>query len=123
MHRHYADADIYVQTPSIDNMPLSVLEAFASGLPVVSTGIGGVPAILTDGVHGLLVPDNDDAAVAAAVSRLLEDPAFARQLAAAGHASCATYAWPIVREGWLEAYHAALQSSALVATQAANSAS
>lgn len=123
MHRHYADADIYVQTPAIDNMPLSVLEAFASGLPVVSTGIGGVPAIVTDGVHGLLVPDDDDAAAAAAVKRLLEDPVYARQLAAAGHASCAAYAWPVVREGWLESYHTAAASSALVATQAANSAS
>ena len=107
MHRHYADADIYVQTPSIDNMPLSVLEAFASGLPVVSTGVGGVPAILTDGVHGLLVPDNDDAAAAAAVIRLLENPDEARRLAAAGHASCAVYAWPVVRDGWLEAYRRA----------------
>ena len=107
MPRHYADADIYVQTPSIDNMPLSVLEAFASGLPVVSTGIGGVPAILTHGVHGLLVPDNDDAAAADAVTKLLEDAAFARQLAAAGHASCATYAWPVVREGWIDAYRTA----------------
>src|SRR5436190_18661367 len=123
MHRHYADADIYVQTPSIDNMPLSVLEAYASGLPVVSTGIGGVPAIVTDGVHGLLVPDDDDAAVAAAVTRLLEDPAFARQLAAAGHASCAVYAWPVVREGWIAAYQAAAASTALVATESANSAS
>ena len=123
MHRHYADADIYLQTPAIDNMPLSVLEAFASGLPVVSTGIGGVPAIVTDGVHGLLVPDDDDAAAAVAVMRLLNDPAYARQLAAAGHASCAAYAWPVVRDGWLEAYHSAAASSALVATEAANSAS
>jgi phosphatidylinositol alpha-mannosyltransferase len=66
-----------------------------------------VPAIVTDGVHGLLVPDDDDAAVAAAVTRLLEDPPFARQLASAGHASCAAYAWPVVREGWIEAYQTA----------------
>ena len=48
--------NLYVQTPDIDNMPLSVLEAFASGLPVVSTRAGGVPAILRDGVDGLLSP-------------------------------------------------------------------
>ena len=58
--RYYADADIYLQTPDIDNMPSSVLEAFASGCAVVSTDAGGVPAILTNGVHGLLVPCNDD---------------------------------------------------------------
>ena len=59
IHRYYADADIYLQTPDIDNMPSSVLEAFASGCPVVATHAGGVPAILTDRVHGLLVPCDD----------------------------------------------------------------
>lgn len=104
INRFYADADIYVQTPSIDNMPLSVLEAFASGLPVVSTGVGGVPAMLTHGVHGLLAPEDDDETVAAHVSTLLESPAYARQLAAAARQTCAAYEWTVAREGWLEAY-------------------
>jgi glycosyltransferase involved in cell wall biosynthesis len=52
---YYAAADIYLQTPDIDNMPASVLEAFASGCAVVSTDAGGVPAILTHDTHGLLV--------------------------------------------------------------------
>jgi glycosyltransferase involved in cell wall biosynthesis len=99
-----AEADVYVQTPAIDNMPLSVLEAFASGLPVVSTGVGGVPAILTHGVHGLLAPANDDEAVAAHVVTLLESPDYARQLAAAARETCAGYTWPVAREGWLAAY-------------------
>jgi glycosyltransferase involved in cell wall biosynthesis len=101
--RYYADADIYVQTPAIDNMPLSMLEAFASGLPVVSTGVGGVPAILTDRVHGLLTPA-DDEAVAAHVMTLLESPDYARQLAAAARDTCAGYEWRVAREGWLAAY-------------------
>jgi glycosyltransferase involved in cell wall biosynthesis len=54
MAGYYARADIYVQTPVTDNMPLSVLEAWASGLPVVTTRVGGLPALMTDGVHGLL---------------------------------------------------------------------
>jgi glycosyltransferase involved in cell wall biosynthesis len=102
--RHYADADIYVQAPAIDNMPLSVLEAFASGMPVVSTNVGGVPTILSHGVHGLLAPENDADALAACVVRLLENPDYARRLAAAAHRTCAGYGWPIVREGWLAAY-------------------
>lgn len=112
IHRYYADADIYVQTPAIDNMPLSVLEAFASGLPVVSTGVGGVPAILTNGVHGLLAPADDDEAVAAHLIALLESPAYARQLAAAARGTCAEYEWPVAREGWLAAYHSALTRGA-----------
>jgi glycosyltransferase involved in cell wall biosynthesis len=116
--RYYADADLYVQTPSIDNMPLSVLEAFASGMPVVSTGVGGVPSILTDGVHGLLAPDDDDGMVAGQIMRLLDDPAYARRLAAAARESCAAYTWPVVREGWLAAYRTALERRARVSCAA-----
>jgi glycosyltransferase involved in cell wall biosynthesis len=108
--RHYADADLYIQAPSIDNMPLSVLEAFASGLPVVSTGVGGIPAILTHGVHGLLAPDDDDEQLAALALTLLADPPLARQLAAAAYATCSAYQWPIARDGWLAAYRRAMNS-------------
>jgi glycosyltransferase involved in cell wall biosynthesis len=108
--RHYDEADVFVQTPRIDNMPLSVLEAFASGLPVVSTDVGGVPFILAHGVHGLLAPDDDDEAVAAWVLTLIESPAYARRLASAAHASCAGYTWAVAREGWLAAYEAATGS-------------
>jgi glycosyltransferase involved in cell wall biosynthesis len=102
--RYYADADIYVQAPSIDNMPLSVLEAFASGMPVVSTNVGGVPSILRHGVDGLLVPDNDAGQMAARVLELLKDPLFARGLAGSAHHTLAAYEWTVVREGWLRAY-------------------
>src|SRR3954466_14126034 len=91
IHRFYADADIYVQTPSIDNMPASVIEAFASGLPVVATRVGGVPAILEHGVHGLLAPDDDADAVADRILALLEEPGMARQMAGVARASCRNY--------------------------------
>jgi len=104
MPRYYADADIYVQTPSIDNMPVSVLEAFASGLPVVSTDVGGVPGMLQHGVHGLLARDNDDAAIADHIVTLLENPGYARTLAAAALDTCQRYAWPVTKERWLTAY-------------------
>lgn len=104
IHECYAGADLYVQTPRIDNMPLSVLEAFASGLPVVSTGIGGVPAILTDGVHGYLAPDDDDEAVAAQILAALAEPDEARRRAAAARASCSRYDWQTIRGQWLAAY-------------------
>ena len=104
--RYYANADVYVQAPCIDNMPLSVLEAFASGLPVVSTNVGGVPKILTHGLHGLLAPVDDDEALATQVLTLIESPSYARQLAAAARQSCAAYEWPVARDGWLDAYEA-----------------
>jgi phenylacetate-CoA ligase len=85
-------------------MPLSILEAFACGLPVVSTNVGGVSTILSDGVHGLLAPDNDAESVAACIIELVEQPDRARRLAAAGRDSCARYEWRQVREAWLTAY-------------------
>jgi glycosyltransferase involved in cell wall biosynthesis len=108
IHRYYADADIYVQAPSIDNMPLSLLEAFASGLPVVSTDVGGVASMLRHGVDGLLVADNDADALANQVMRLLGDPALAHRLTESAYRTLAAYEWPVVRDGWLQAYrHAA----------------
>ena len=104
IHRYYVNADIYVQAPSIDNMPLSLLEAFASGLPVVSTDVGGVPSMLRHGVDGLLVADNDADALAYQVVRLLGDPALAHRLAESAYRTLAAYAWTVVRDAWLQAY-------------------
>src|SRR5207245_4771014 len=87
----YATHDIYIQSPNIDNMPSSVLEAYASGLPVVSTEAGGVPAILTHGVHGLLAPLNDHNMLASHVLALLDDRALARRVTLAAHDACARY--------------------------------
>jgi glycosyltransferase involved in cell wall biosynthesis len=101
---YYAEADLYLQTPNIDNMPASVLEAFASGCPVVATDAGGVSAILTNDLHGLLVPCNDHEAAARAMLRLLEDPALARRVADAAHDSCTRYQWSSVRAQWLALY-------------------
>lgn len=112
MWRYYADADIYVQTPDIDNMPSSVLEAFASGCAVVATEAGGVPAILTGGVHGLLVPCNDDRAAAAAIVRLVEDPVLRSRLATSARESCEQYRWETVRLLWLSLYRGMLRVGA-----------
>ncbi len=100
----YASADVYVQTPDIDNMPSSVLEAFASGNPVVSTSVGGVPAILEDEVQGLLAPAGDADAVARQVLRLLEEPPLAARLARTARESCERYRWPHIRAQWLALY-------------------
>jgi len=102
--QYYADADIYLQTPDIDNMPSSVLEAFASGCAVVSTNAGGVPAILTDRIHGLLVNPDDHQSAAASVLRLIEEPPLARRLTAAARESCEQYRWSSVRAKWLALY-------------------
>ena len=106
--RFYDQADIYVQTPNIDNMPLSIVEAYASGLPVVSTEAGGVPSMLTDGTHGLLAPLDDDQQLAAQIERLLAEPGLAPRLARAAFALTDNLNWDRVREQWIDAYRASL---------------
>lgn len=102
--RFYAEQDVYVQTPNIDNMPTSVLEAYASGLPVVSTEAGGVPAILTDGVTGRLVPLNDHDALASRVLDLLDRPDYAGLLARQARERVCGCTWSAVRQQWVDAY-------------------
>lgn len=104
MHAFYAAADIYLQTPDIDNMPSSVLEAYASGTPVVATAVGGVPAILDDGVQGLLAPPGAPGVAAGLVIRLLEDQPLANRLSLAARESCERFRWPVVRAQWLALY-------------------
>jgi glycosyltransferase involved in cell wall biosynthesis len=111
--RYYAEADIYLQTPNIDNMPASVLEAFASGCAVVATNAGGVPAILTDNEHGLLVNCNDHAAAAASVLRLLDDPALAERLTISARESCERYRWENVRARWVALYRGMVEPSGI----------
>jgi L-malate glycosyltransferase len=109
---YYASHDIYVQSPNIDNMPTSVLEAYASGLPVVSTEAGGVPAILTNGEHGLLAPLNDHRTLAAHVLSLLDDPVLARRVIRGAYTACHECTWARVRQQWLHLYRSALPSAA-----------
>jgi glycosyltransferase involved in cell wall biosynthesis len=111
--KFYADADIYLQTPDIDNMPSSVLEAFASGCAVVSTNAGGVPAILSHDVHGLLAPCGDYSTIAAHVCSLLDDATVAERLASRARESCEQYRWSVVRNDWLALYRSLAQPSAV----------
>ncbi len=103
----YASATCLLNPSTVDNMPVSILEAFACGVPVVSTSVGGVPDMLQDGVSGLLVPVGDDAAMADKVLRILRCPTLADSLRQAGLAEAQKYSWPQVRTQWLHAYRRA----------------
>jgi glycosyltransferase involved in cell wall biosynthesis len=105
MGRLYDAADLFLNASNIDNMPLSILDAFAAGVPVVTTDAGGIPHLVDDGLTGLLVSREDDGALAAAALRLLRDDALATRIGDAGRAEClAYYTWPVVSEGWVSLY-------------------
>jgi glycosyltransferase involved in cell wall biosynthesis len=100
----YDQADIFVNASNIDNMPVSHIEAFASGLAVVTTDAGGIPYIVANERNGLVVPCGDYEAIARSVVALLEDARVADRLIKTACADCEKYTWSAVREEWLATY-------------------
>lgn len=100
----YASADCMLNPSTVDNMPISILEAFACGVPVVSTDAGGIPDIATDGVSARLVPVGDTNALAAAAIQVLGDPSACAHMVAAGLDEVARYSWTRVGPQWREIY-------------------
>ena len=100
----YRDADVFLNSSLVDNMPISILEALASGVPVVSTGIGGIPFFVENGKTALLVPPADAEAMAAAILKLFQDTAKAEALARAGRETVQQYTWQNVRARLFDVY-------------------
>jgi len=92
----YDAHDVYVNPTDADNMPISVLECLAAGVPVVSTNVGGIPDLLEHGKDGVLVPPRDPDAMAVAVLSLLDEPALAERLSAAGVRKARAFGWESV---------------------------
>ncbi len=82
----YGAIDIFCLSSDSEGMPLTLLEALASGVPAVSTEVGGIPEVIESGVTGYLVPKGSAEFLAKRVVELLRDPAKAQQLALAGRA-------------------------------------
>ena len=105
MGRWYDEADVYLNASDIDNMPNSIIEAFACGLPVVTSRAGGIPYVVEHERNGLLVDRGDHEALAGAALRLLGDPALARRLIAHGLRDVEEqYTWDAVRARWTKLY-------------------
>lgn len=96
----FADSSIFINTNTVDNMPVSVLEAAASGLVPVATAVGGLPSLLHDGVDSVLVPSGDDEAMADAVLGLLADPARYSAMAREARRLALRSSWPEVLQLW-----------------------
>ena len=95
-----AQADIFINTTNIDNMPVSIIEAMACGLCIVSTNVGGIPYLLKDGEDALLVSPNDPCAMAAAVERILTEPNLAKKLSQNARHKAEQFDWSVVLPKW-----------------------
>lgn len=100
----YDHADIFINASRLDNMPVSVLEAFASGTPVVSTAPEGMHFLVGHERTGLLSKPGDPHALAQNVIRLLSDPDLADRLVSNALQEVRRYCWPVVKKQWLEVY-------------------
>lgn len=94
------DHDIHLHTNRFDNMPVTILEMWASGLPIVGTNVGGVPHLVRDGMDAILVPSEDHRAMAAACGELLSRPELAVRLSVNGRARAEALTWPRVKPLW-----------------------
>lgn len=95
-------ADIFLNTSNFDNTPVSVIEAMACGLCVVSTNVGGLPYLLGHGEDALLVDPRDPAEMGAAVARLLTEPELTRRLSGNAHHKARRFEWSVVLGQWSE---------------------
>jgi L-malate glycosyltransferase len=105
IYQHYTASEIFLNASKIDNQPLSILEAFACGLPVVTTDAGGIPDMVTDGETGFVVRVGDYNALAECAVKLLTRQNIARTMTHRARAECAKYNPDIVCEKWLDLYH------------------
>jgi glycosyltransferase involved in cell wall biosynthesis len=103
---YYDQADVFINASWLDNMPVSVIEAFAAGTPVVSTSPEAMPYLVEHGRTGLLSPVGDEKALASNVVRLLREPALAAALARNAYEESLKYSWKVVRGQWLGVYQA-----------------
>lgn len=100
MPRLYDEADFLVNASVIDDQPVSVLEAFAAGVAVVSTATGDIPAMVGHGSSGRLVRHEDPEDMALAIVELLRHPERTRAMTRRAHDEIEKYQWPCVRQDW-----------------------
>ena len=103
----YARTDIFLNASIVDNQPLSILEAFAAGLAVVTTPTGDIPWMLESERLGVLVPHQSPEAMANAIVTLLDTPDRANRMIEEAREAVGRYTWEQVRPEWLDVYGAA----------------
>lgn len=96
------DYDIFINTTNFDNTPISVIEAMALGLPVVTTNVGGIPYLLEHGEDTLLVPPDNAEAFTVEIKRLLSNPDLVESLTKNARTKVENFDWEVVKHLWAD---------------------
>src|SRR5690554_4596728 len=94
--------NMFINTTDFDNTPVSVIEALCLGLPVVTTDVGGIPFLLKDQEHALLVNKEDTQAMVEAIKELVNNPILKNKIVENAYELGRTFDWEKVKEKWEE---------------------
>lgn len=98
--------NVFINTTHFDNTPVSVMEAMALGLPVVSTNVGGIPFLLNDNIDAILVADNDAIAMSETVLQLVQDMTLTKKLTFNARKKVEDLDWEVVKNQWFALFEA-----------------
>ena len=104
IYTYLDQADIFLSTPMVDNMPVSVLEAMNAGLLVISSRVGGVPYMIKNGANGLLFDSNDSNKLAELMLWSVENQTIAKAIIQQGHIEVKKYRWESIKDKLYDTY-------------------
>lgn len=94
--------NIFINTTNFDNMPVSVIEAMALGLPIVSTNVGGIPFLIDHNQDGILVNPNNVTVFVDSIKQIINQPEFANSIVLKARKKVEHFDWEIVKHKWTE---------------------
>ncbi|MES2544057.1 MAG: glycosyltransferase family 4 protein [Bacteroidota bacterium] len=94
--------DIFINTTHFDNTPVSVIEAMALGLAVVTTNVGGIPYLLKNNTEAIKVNDNDVEAMVEGIEKLIDEPCFFKEITRNARVKSESFDWNSIKQEWLE---------------------
>jgi glycosyltransferase involved in cell wall biosynthesis len=94
--------NIFINTTNFDNMPVSVIEAMALGLPVISTNVGGMPFLIENGKNGILVEPNSEEQFVKAIKKLIKSPENVNQMIVSAREHVENFDWDVVKNQWIK---------------------
>ena len=92
--------DFFVNTSNFDNHPISVTEAMALGMIIISTNVGGLPFLIEDGKEGFLVNENNVKHMIKCIEHVISDPIISEQLSKNANEKSKMYSWDIIKKFW-----------------------